>query len=247
MVKTFRGWRSSGSNAPPIIENQQDPDTPYLKNSSIKGYMEKFLDNVKRFSAPKKVDMLYKAIVKKAPTEGLSLDKKLNRMLYEHEIFEKVRETKLFTEGKNKKKFRFSPKARKDMKKSRKKLDHILVLFYTITGEILGPKLYPIYNENMVIIKNKPYELDPRAVWRFGKYRCISIKEIDRRPISNLDWDEIKRRGDATDSDEFLIKAAMRAYTSGTPQKKPLNKGVLIMIGIVVIGIIIFLFSRGGG
>jgi len=132
------------------------------------------------------------------------------------------------------------------MKNSLKKQDHILVLFYTITGDILGPQLYPIFDGNMVFIKSKPYEVDPRAVWRLGKYKCTSIREIDRRPISNLDLDEIKKRGDATDSDEFLIKAAMRAYTSGASAlKKSTNWWILLVIGAAIVAFIIFLFSSG--
>lgn len=248
MVKAF--WRKQGNSSESTsIDDNINTDTPYLKaNPALKGYAEKFLDTLMKFSPAKKIDMLYKSIVKKDPMTGLNLDKKINRMLYEYEIAEKSRETEQFLNtAKGKKKFKFGFKSRTEMKKSLKNLDLILVFFYTITGEIVGPTLHPIYSGNMVIIKNKPYELDPRAVWRFGKYRCISIKEIDRRPISNLDWDEIKRRGDATHSDEFLIKAAMRAYAAGTPPKKPFNIWILVIIGVIVVGALIFFFTRSGG
>lgn len=207
--------------------------------------MQKFIDSLSRFNPARKVDMLYKAIIKQDPIPGLTLDKKLNRMLYEQEIGEKARETEDFLKSK-KKKFKFGFKARREMKSSLKNLDQVLVFFLTITGELAGPTLYPIYSGNMVIVRSKPYELDPRAVWRFGKFRCVVIREIDRRPVSNLDWDEVKRRGDATHSDEFLIKAAMRAFAAGAPAKKKFNIWILVIIGVIVIGALIFFFAKGG-
>ncbi len=95
----------------------------------------------------------------------------------------------------------------------------------------------------MVIIKSKPYEVDPRAFFMFGKTRCMIFKEIDRRPVSNLDYDEIIARGDSTHSDEFLIKASMRAFVGGI--KKPLDKKAIVVIGLIVVGAIIFFMSQG--
>ncbi|MCK9370008.1 hypothetical protein M0R04_08905 [Candidatus Dojkabacteria bacterium] len=244
MVEIIRRVKT-GSTAPAIDAEGVDPNDPILKkNPALKSYMQKFIDSVRILNPARKIDMLYKAIIKKDPLPELNLDKKLNRMLYEQELKEKDRETDDFLNLK-KKKFKFGFKARREMKKSLKKLNLILVLFLTKTGEIIGPTLYPIYSGNMVIINHCPYELDPRAVWRFGKFRALVIKEIDRRPVSNLDWDEIKKRGDATHSDEFLIKAAMRAYQGTPAQKKPFNIWILVIIGVVVIGALIFFFMKG--
>jgi hypothetical protein len=73
-------------------------------------------------------------------------------------------------------------------------------------------------------------------------HKVLIIKEIDRRPVSNLDLDEIRRRGDATDSDEFLIKAALRAQTATA--KKPISIWVWIILGIIVVGLLIFFFMN---
>ena len=93
---------------------------------------------------------------------------------------------------------------------------------------------------------NVPYEFDPRAVWiwwiKKKPYKVVIIKEIDRRPVSNLDLDEIKQRGDATDSDEFLIKTALRAIQK--EQVKQAAKWVLILIGIAIVGAVIYFFMR---
>jgi hypothetical protein len=73
-------------------------------------------------------------------------------------------------------------------------------------------------------------------------YKFLIVKEIDRRPVSNLDLDEIRRRGDATDSDEFLIKMALRAQQTQTV--KSMSKWAAILIGIGILGVLIFFFTR---
>ena len=84
------------------------------------------------------------------------------------------------------------------------------------------------------------------------------IKEIDRRPvrnkagrivyrdaaISNMDIEEIRARGDSTESDEFLIKAALKAQTSKT--KKNVNIVVIVIIGLIAAGALAY-FLFGGG
>ena len=112
-----------------------------------------------------------------------------------------------------------------------------------IKGEMEIPKLYPIYSSNMVIIQNRPYEIDPRSFWKLGKYTCQIIKGIDRRPVSNLDYNEIKARGDSTDSDDFLIKAALQAVIGGI-KKKPMDKKVIIIIGLIAAAALIYFMSQ---
>jgi|WetSurMetagenome_2_1015567.scaffolds.fasta_scaffold126552_3 hypothetical protein len=132
--------------------------------------------------------------------------------------------------------------------KAGKQRDVVCVLFLNIKGEIEQPMLLPIYG-NMILLRNKIYEVDPRAFWIYRQgakmYKFLIIKEIDRRPVSNLDLDEIRRRGDATDSDEFLIKMALRAQQTQTV-KAGMNKWVAILIGIVVLGVLIYFFAKGG-
>ena len=130
------------------------------------------------------------------------------------------------------------------MNRSKKKMDQILVFYLSIKGNMEKPRLVAIEEGNMVVVKGKPYELDPRAVWTLGKFKCLIIKEIDRRPVSNLDYIEIKRRGDSTDSDEFLIKAAMKAVQLG-PKKHVAKAGIAIVV-VIIIGVMIYLFTQQG-
>jgi hypothetical protein len=218
------------------------PENPTKKNVLLKGYLEKFFEALKGLSPANKINLIYKNLAGRYPEPGMPLDKKLNRALYEIEFGKKVKDTEVFLAN-NKKQFKWPWKKRSEMKKSIKKPEQILVFFITITNELIGPKLYPMYGNNMIIIKNSPYELDPRAVLRFGNYKCIVIKEIDRRPVSNLDLEEVRKRGDSTSSDEFLIKAAMRSITQPV-QKKEMNKTVLIIIGVIIVGALIFFFTR---
>jgi len=122
------------------------------------------------------------------------------------------------------------------------------VFYLNVKNELEHPRLYPLYQGNMVIIRNKPYEVDPRAFWtsKQGKtmYKCLLIKEIDRRPVSNLDYSEIKKRGDATDSDDLLIRATLKAYAGAV--KKTLGTGAIVLIVIGVIAAIGFFMFSGG-
>jgi len=139
--------------------------------------------------------------------------------------------------------------------------DMMLVIFLNKKGQVEPPKFMPIYDGNMIVWKNKPYEFDPRAVWTIQGMRknpqAYIIKEIDRRPvknkygqvvyrdsaISNLDIDDIRERGDSTESDEFLIKAALKAQT--TNMKGKMNVALFVIIAIVVVGGIIWFLNSG--
>jgi len=162
------------------------------------------------------------------------------------------------------KQFKFPLKWRFKFNQAKKpaKSEMMLVLFLNKKNEIEPPKFMPIFDGNMIVWKNKPYEFDPRAVWRIkgikGTPQTYLIKEIDRRPvrnkdgkkfyrdaaISNMDIDEIRMRGDSTESDEFLIKAALKAQT--TQNKKAMTTGAIIIIGLIVVGALIYLFTGGG-
>ena len=165
----------------------------------------------------------------------------VNRALKEREQIEKLREeTKA-----EKKPFKVPFKWKSTATRAGKQRDMVAILFLNIKGEIEKPMILPIYG-NMVLIRNKIYEVDPRAFWTLRQgmkmYKFLIVKEIDRRPVSNLDLDEIRRRGDATDSDEFLIKMALRAQQTQTVKK--MSKAVAVIIGIVIIAAVIFFFSR---
>ena len=161
------------------------------------------------------------------------------------------------------KEFKFPFKWRFKLRSAKRKRynDMILVFFLNKKNQIEPPKFMPIFDGNMIVWKNKPYEFDPRAVWTVqgmkGNPQAYFIKEIDRRPIrnkkgkpvyidaavSNLDIDEIRARGDSTESDEFLIKAALKAQT--TQMKKGVNIALIVIVALIAVGGLIW-FLVGG-
>jgi hypothetical protein len=156
--------------------------------------------------------------------------------------------------------FKWRWKFNQAKRKSRSEM--MLVFFLNKKNEIEPPRFMPIFDGNMIVWKNKPYEFDPRAVWTIkgirGNPKAYLIKEIDRRPVrnkkgrrvyrdaavSNMDLDEIRARGDSTESDEFLIKAALKAQTA--QGKKQIGIAAIAIIGILVVGAILY-FVFGGG
>ena len=209
----------------------------------IKDLAREYLGEVNQLSSAQKIRTLFTETYNVKPNANLSIDQILSRLLYRNKFKKQIDDTKKFVKSK-KGKFKWSAKAKSMFKKSKKKKNMILVWFLNIKGEIEMPQLYPIYSSNMVIIQNRPYQVDPRSFWRFGKYTCQIIKGIDRRPVSNLDYAEIQKRGDSTDSDEFLIKAALQAV-AGDSKKKPMDKKVIIIGAIIAIAALVYFMSAG--
>ena len=149
---------------------------------------------------------------------------------------EQLKQLKDDTE-KKKKLFKWPMKFKSAANKSDKNRDTVLVFFLNIKGELENPMVLPIRDGNMVLIRNKVYEVDPRAIWTFRIgmkiHKLLIIKEIDRRPVTNLDLDEVRKRGDATDSDEFIIKMALRAQQTQTAKSMSKAAIILIVIGLV--------------
>ena len=216
-----------------IFKQRASSSTEYVEKPKIKNLTKEFLIKLRNISQVQKIDLIYSSLMMKKPDPSLTTGRKLDRILFEQQFGEKIKHTEAFL--KKSRKFKFPFKWRAKIRKANKKPNLILVWYLNAKGIIEPPRLYPIYSSDMIIIRNKPYQVDPRAFWRIWKYQCLLIKEIDRRPVSNLDYDEIKRRGDSTDSDEFIIKAAMKAFLGGKKQK-PVNKAVIIIIGIIILG-----------
>ena len=195
-----------------------------------KNIIKEFFGKMGDLSQMQKIKLIYTYFTNKKPDPLLNDDKVLNRILYEIEYGQKIKETK--NELEKQKKFKWPWKARSEMKNSKKKRDMVLIFYINIKSELESPRLYPVYGGNMIIIRNKPYLFDPRAVLSFGKYKCLVIREIDRKPVCNLDYAEVKKRGDSTESDELLIKATLKAMLGA--QKKEVNK-TMIIIGVIVL------------
>jgi len=161
--------------------------------------------------------------------------------------------------------FPFKWKMKMNQAKQSSKSEMMLVFFMNKKNELESPKFMPIFDGNMIIWKNTPYEFDPRAVWTVkgmkGNPKAYFLKEIDRRPVmnklynnkeifkdaavSNMDLEEIRERGDSTESDAFLVKAVLSARLAKS--KLPISKGVLGVLILIIVGVIIWAVSQGGG
>lgn len=137
----------------------------------------------------------------------------------------------------------------KPLKKYATSSEYVVVMYMNQKGVIEAPKICPIEVGDCVMVNNIPYQVDGRAMWStmIGKTFCrfLFIKEIDRRPVSNLDVDEMRKVGGvAIDSDAFLMKAALRV-----PKKPKVNKDIalwiLVVIGIIILGGLGYYFFGG--
>ena len=190
-------------------------------------------------------------------SDRLTLQERVRNLERKEKLLERGQETEKTT-----KTFQWPFKWRSKFSKSKRKInsENMLVIFLNKKNEMEIPKFMPIFDGNMIVWKNKPYEFDPRAVWRLkgvkGAPQVYLIKEIDRRPVrnkfgklvyrdaavSNMDLDEIRRRGDSTESDEFLIKAALKAQTSQV--KKNVNVAVIAIIAVIAIGALVYFLFK---
>jgi len=128
----------------------------------------------------------------------------------------------------------------KPMRTANKHSDKVLVFLLNLKGELEKPQVLPLRPGHRVLVKGKPYDAHPESFLTLEGRKCLLIKEIDRRPVCNLDWKEVKARGDLTESDDILLKTAMDAKII---PKMQMGKTVMIIGAIVLIGVLAFVFS----
>jgi hypothetical protein len=127
--------------------------------------------------------------------------------------------------------------------------DFVLINYLDQKGVYHLPAPYKIVQGNIVKINGIPHEFDPRAVKRYYTnkqyFPVYMIREIDRRPISSIAYDV--EANDQRSSDAFIIKAALSSQDD--KPIKPINKWLIIILGVVVVGGIIasVIFGGGGG
>lgn len=190
------------------------------------------------------------------PKTNLTVENKIRSMEDELAMLQKQKATL-----EKEKEFKYPSKWSRKFKASNRKaqIGKVPVIYLNKKGEMEVPVYLPVFDGNMIIYKNKPYEFDPRSMWKVkgfkGNPMAVLIKETDRKPVrnkngkvvymdgevTNQDIEEIRKRGDSTEHDEFLLKFLLRASQS-TAQKK-VNIGIMIILGIVVIGGLIWLLS----
>jgi len=146
--------------------------------------------------------------------------------------------------GQKQKPFKLPMQAARTLRQKKKLPTHIVTQYLGQDGNMRF-KLTPIVSGNIIVINNKAHKLNPKDIWRFGKQSWYIHREISRKPVSNQDYEEVRKKGDDTDSDVVLIKAVLGAIMK---PKKELKKNAIIWIIVVAaIAILGLIFFGGGG
>lgn len=147
----------------------------------------------------------------------------------------------------NKKDFKYPFSWKMKAKRSIKARDKVLVWYLNARGIIEPPQLVPVYAGNVIIIKDRSHEFDPRALCNvkmgFKLYKALLIREIDRKPWCNLDWNKVKKRGDTTRNDEILLKMLRLAMVEKV--KKATTNIIWWLIGLGGGGMILYYVFAG--
>jgi hypothetical protein len=140
---------------------------------------------------------------------------------------------------------RFTKRLEKLGKKADKKINTVLVQYLTQKYQVKF-MVCKVVSGNLVVIDNKAHELNPKHVWRYKKQLWYIVREIDRKPVSNVDYNKVKSRKDDTEADVPLIKAVL-----GAVQKRQATqlggKSVWIIIILAIVGAVVFFTFFGGG
>jgi hypothetical protein len=140
-------------------------------------------------------------------------------------------------------KFKKPSKMNKLEKKSDKKPGHVLVEYLTQKYTV-RKMLVRIVAGNIIVVDNKVHILHPREMWKDGKYMWYKIREIDRLPISNRDYDKLIKQGRITVNDAVVIKAILGAIQKKemlTEAKKWIGWAIA---GVAIVGVIYFVFLK---
>ena len=143
----------------------------------------------------------------------------------------------LKSKDKKTKKGNATPKLLKNLMKKRKKKPGYVVVQYLTTNYEIKFKLCKVVSGNLVVVENKVHQLNPDKIWRLGKDSCYILREIDRHPVSNDDYEKIRERGDDTDGDVPLIKAVLGAIQKNKPSGE-VNKNTTVIIAVIAVVII---------
>ena len=129
------------------------------------------------------------------------------------------------------------------LKNRRKKVGYVVVQYLTTNYDIKF-KLCKIVSGNLVVVENKVHKLDADKIWRLGKDSYYILREIDRHPVSNEDYQEVRARGDDTDADVPLIKAVLGAIQKNKTSSET-NKNAMVIGGVIAaIAVAAFLFMK---
>jgi len=138
------------------------------------------------------------------------------------------------------KQFKLPFKAKRVINKANKLPDFIVTQYLTQKRDIRF-KLCRIVSGNIIVINNKVHKINPKYLWRYGKQFWYIHREIDREPVSNEDYEDLREKGRDTDSDVPLIKAVLGAVQKPSAIKKANWILILVIAVAAIAGLIVFL------
>lgn len=123
-------------------------------------------------------------------------------------------------------------------KKSMKKPEYVLVQ-YLRNNQTMDFQLSKIISGNIIVINNKGHKINPRLVWRHGKYFWYIVPEWDTEPVGPKYLEKIRKLQRNTDNHPILMKMVLGAIQKKEETKMKIGAGWII--GLAVVGIILWM------
>ena len=112
-------------------------------------------------------------------------------------------------------------------KKQAKKPEYVLVQ-YLRKNHRMDFQLTKVVSGNIIVIDNKGHTLNPKLVWRHGKYFWYIVGEWDKEPIGPRYLEKIKLLERSTDNHPILMKMVLGAIQKKEDIKAKKNLGWII-------------------
>lgn len=127
-------------------------------------------------------------------------------------------------------------------KKQAKKPEYVLVQ-YLRNNHRMDFQLTKVVSGNIIVIDNKGHTLNPKLVWRHGKYFWYIVGEWDKEPIGPRYLEKIKELERSTDNHPILMKMVLGAIQKKEDIKAKKNLGWII--GLAAAGLVLWIIFGG--
>lgn len=127
-------------------------------------------------------------------------------------------------------------------KKQAKKPEYVLVQ-YLRNNHRMDFQLTKVVSGNIIVIDNKGHTLNPKLVWRHGKYFWYIVGEWDKEPIGPRYLEKIKELERSTDNHPILMKMVLGAIQKKEDIKAKKNLGWII--GLAAAGLVLWMIFGG--
>jgi hypothetical protein len=127
-------------------------------------------------------------------------------------------------------------------KKQAKKPEYVLVQ-YLRNNHRMDFQLTKVVSGNIIVIDNKGHTLNPKLVWRHGKYFWYIVGEWDKEPIGPRYLEKIKLLERSTDNHPILMKMVLGAIQKKEDIKAKKNLGWII--GLAAAGLVLWIIFGG--